>query len=163
MDITIFQGSRATIDAKTSSSIFVMTDGMNKYTSDAVISTDDGYKISLDASVTSGFIPGSYTYQVVNGEGLESQGKLKVKPNLLYTDSIESYWKKVLNAIDERLAGKTSDSAESITVGDKSIRYMSIDELLKLRAFALQKLAEEDEEVVNPNNEKRIIYKWRLR
>ena len=136
---------------------------MNKYTSDVVVNDEHGLKIRLDESLTSGFVPGIYDYQVVNPEGLEEQGRLKVKPNLMISDSVESYWKKVINAIDERLAGKVSESAESITVGDKSIKYMSIDQLLKLRDFALKKLAEEDEELYNPNNEMKICYKWRVR
>lgn len=82
-----------------------------------------------------------------------------MKPSLLYADSIESYWKKVLVAIDERLAGKASESADSVTVGDKSIHYMSMDELLKLRDFALQRLAEEDEDVFSPNNEMKIRFR----
>ena len=165
MDYTIFQGSNAFIDVKTISSVFVMCDGMNKYISDNIVNTDGGLKIKLESSITSGYVPGRYSYQVVNEDGLEKQGKLQVKPNLLFTDSVESYWKKVITAIDERLAGKSSEAASSIHVGDKAIAYMTIDELLKLRDFAVQRLSEEgeDENVSSPNNEKTILYRWRLR
>lgn len=160
-DLIFYQGSTALVDARTLSSTFVMSDGMRKYSSDNVVQTDSGLKIELTNSLTSGFVPGSYTYQVVNEDGIEIQGHLRVKPNLLYADSVQSYWKTVLDAIDARLAGKASETADSVTVGDKSIKYLSIDELLKLRAFALQRLSEEDEEVFSPSNERRIPYIWR--
>ena len=159
MDITFYQGTTATIDAKSLSSVFVMSDGTNKYTSDNVVSTDDGLKIRLDASVTSGFVPGKYDFQVFGADGLEKQGKLKVKPSLLYADSVESYWTMVIRAIDERLMGKTSEIAKSVTVGDKNIQYLSIDELLKLREFAKQRQAEE-EDISSPNDQKIISHYW---
>lgn len=162
-NFTIFQGSTAYIDAETLSSVFAMTDGTNKYTSSDVISTEEGLKIVLDSSLTSGFVPRSYDYQVVNPNGLEQQGKLKVKPNLMYSDSVESYWKTVIRAIDDRLAGRASEAASSIAVGDKHISYMTLDELLKLREFASQRLAEEEEdEAASPNNEKTMKYNWVL-
>lgn len=158
IDYTFFQGATCLVDAKTLSSTFVMSDGLHKYTGDHLITTDQGLKIELPHTETSGFVPGIYTYQVINETGLEAQGKLKVKPNLLYADDIASYWKKVVDAIDKKLAGKADEIADSVTVGDKSIRYMSIDELLKLRNFALQRLSEEDEEAFSPINERRILY-----
>lgn len=163
-EYNIFQGSEAYIGCATLSSTFIMSDGYHKFSSDDIVQADDGLKIRLDSSLTSGFYPGPYTYQVVNPTGLEKQGKLKVKANLLYADDVASYWRQVLQAIDEKLKGRATDATNSVHVGDKSIAYMSLDELIKLRAFALQRLSEdEEEEVSSPNDEKDILYVWRLR
>lgn len=110
---------------------------------------------------------GKYSYQLIADNALEDSGTIKIQANLLYSDDIDSYWRRVLKAVDDRIAGKALDSsAESISVGDKSIRYLSMNELFKLRDFALQKIAEEDEEegdeaAESPNNEKKILFVWR--
>lgn len=110
---------------------------------------------------------GRYNWQQLNSQGLEEKGEAVVQANLLYVDDASSYWKKVLKAIDERIAGKAIDPAKDVTVGDKRISYYTLDELLKLRDFVLQKIAEEDEdegiETASPNDEKRILFKWSLR
>lgn len=113
-----------------------------------------------------GFL-GKYSYQLLSDEGISEEGTIKVKANLLYSTDIDSYWRKALKAVEDRIAGKAIDPAQDISVGDKRISYLKIDELLKLRDFILGKIAEEEEEegteVDSPNNEKRIIFKWSSR
>ena len=164
---TFLQGSAIEIPCKTDSCTLVLFDGLNKYTSTNITGEEGAYQIGFNADETATFIPGKYSYQLITDNALEDSGTIKIKANLLYSEDIDSYWRKVLKAIDERLAGKALDgSAESITVGDKSLKYLSVSELLKLRDFVRGKIAEEDEEegadtTVNPNNEKKILFRWR--
>ena len=52
-----------------------------------------------------------------------------------------------------------------MTVGDKRISYYRLDELLRLRDFILQKMAEEDsedgEKASSKADQKKILYTWR--
>lgn len=163
-DYTFSQGETALIPVSEEGSTFVMSDGMNKQMSEHIISTDDGLAFELPSYATSGFVPGIYKYQVIAPNGsVASQGSLKVSPCLLYSNSLDSYWRTVLKAVEMKLAGKADDSVDSVTVGDKSLHYMSIDELMKLRDFALKKIAEEEDGAVSPNDARRIRYVWGLR
>lgn len=162
-DFTIFQGSTSYVDAQTMSSKFVMSNGVVKFSSDDVIDDGGRFKITLDASLTSGFIPGTYNYQVINDNGLEKQGKVKVTPNLMIVDDISSYWDKLLKAIDDTLAGRIENGANHVTVGDKSLAYYTPDQLLRLREWVVGQKAKEDGEGINPNDEHKILYTWRLR
>ena len=145
-------------------SVFVMADGINKFTIDSVVEKDGSYFIHIDSDVSKNFIPGKYAFQILNSEGLEKQDNLKVTPNLLYSQDISSYWRKVLKQVEDRIAGKSIDSANAVTVDGKSISYMSLSELFKLRDFALNKIAEEEEEegieTSSPSDEHRIKYEW---
>lgn len=114
-----------------------------------------------------GFL-GRYSYQVLGSAGIIDSGVLKVKANLLYSTEIDSFWRKALRAVDDRLANKALDPANDVTVGDKKISYYKLDDLLKLRNFILGKIAEEEEEegdeaASNPNDEHRIVFNWSMR
>lgn len=91
---------------------------------------------------------------------------LKVKANLLYSSTTDSYWAQVVKACEAKLAGRAEELVFSISVGDKHINYLSTDECLKLLNFAKNKLAEEEAEEageipVNPDSQRVIKYFWR--
>ena len=161
------QGTDLFIPCKENTATLVLFDGINKHTSTNVIGEEGNYQIGFTADETKLFASGKYSYQLIADNALEDSGTIKIQANLLYSTDIDSYWRRVLKAVDDRIAGKALDSsAESISVGDKSIRYLSMNELFKLRDFALQKIAEEDEEegdeaAESPNNEKKILFVWR--
>lgn len=77
-------------------------------------------------------------------------------------DTIKSHWETVLDAVEATLAGKASQAQTNISVGDKSIGYMSVTELLELREFAKEKIAEESGKFVSGNSGK-ILHKWIMR
>ena len=162
--MTILQGINIDIPCNSASSVFVMSDGMNKFTSSNVIEKDGKLFIHISSDESKDFIPGRYSFQILDNEGLERQDVLKVAPNLLYSNDTESYWRKVLRQCEERIAGKAIDSASSVTVDGKSINYLSLTELFRLRDFALEKIAEEDREegieASSPNDERKIVYRW---
>lgn len=108
---------------------------------------------------------GRYNYQIITDGKVDEEGIINIKANLLYSSTVDSYWKKALKAVEDRIAGKAIDPANDITVGDKKITYYSLNQLLELRDFIKQKIAEEDEEegieTSSPNNGKVMFYKWR--
>lgn len=159
---TFLQGIKFRKAVKAADSLMTLYDGINKYSVSGAVLADDGYYLEASAEETSGWAPSNYKYQVINSEGLEEEGQIKVKANFAINDSAIGYWEKVIRNIDDRLAGRATDPAYRVQVGDKEIVYMTIDELLKLRQFAQQRLAEEDE-APSPNDERRIRFRWHLR
>jgi hypothetical protein len=145
----------------------VLYDGANKITLSDVIEEGGKLYITASAEETKSWIPSRYDFQVLDADGLAEKGQLKVQANLLYSSEVDSYWRKALKAVEDRLAGKALDPANDISVGDKRISYYHLDELLQLRDFILKKIAEEDEEegeedvLPNPNDQKVIQYVWR--
>lgn len=123
--ITCTQGYEFKKDVSSQECKLIATDGIGKITVANVISTDNAYALYASADETKDWHSGRWSYQILGPSGIDEQGVLKVLPNLEFTNDIAaSYWKKVLVQIDERLAGKTIDPADSISVGDKSIHYM---------------------------------------
>ena len=90
---------------------------------------------------------------------------MRRRANFLISADPLSYWRKALKAVEDRIAGKTLDPANDVTVGDKRISYYRLDELLRLRDFILQKMAEEDsedgEKASSKADQKKILYTWR--
>ena len=143
------------------------SDGTNKIiVSDINTDTDGEFYLVASADITKEWMPTTYTYQIIDANGLIDSGRFIVTPNLLYWGTNLSYWQTVVNQIEQKLAGKALDAAYSVTVDGKSISYMSVDELLKLLSYAKSKLAEEqaEEEGKEPwdrANGGKIIYFWR--
>ena len=108
---------------------------------------------------------GRYNYQIITDGKIDKKGIIKIQANLLYSSSPDSYWQKALKAVEDRIAGKAIDPANDISVGDKKITYYSLNQLLELRDFIKQKIAEEDEEegieTRSPNDGKTIYYNYR--
>ncbi len=149
-----------------SSSQLILFDGVNKIIVTSLIEEEGKLYLTASADETQEWIPGKYTYQLLDDTGIEEEGIFKVKANLLFSTDIQSYWQKALKAVEDRIAGKTLDPARDIAVGDKRISYYTLDELLKLRAFIQQKIAEEAKEEGDINassaiNGKTISYIWR--
>ena len=78
------------------------------------------------------------------------------------TKASAGHWETILDAVEATLAGKATTAQSSISVGDKSISYMSVSELMSLREFAKEKIAEENGKFVAGRGAK-IIYKWTMR
>ena len=150
---------------KTSSSKIIIKGDFAKYTCENVISSDDGFYIEEPADVTKNWSVGTFKYQILNDEGVEDAGELEILQNFALMDedeSAKSHWETILEAIEATLAGKATNSQTNISVGDKSIGYMSVSELLELRSFAKEKIAEEKGKFVAGNGAK-ILHKWVMR
>lgn len=157
----ILQGSDFLYNCNTTKDILVLSDGLNKYIVNDVEQSDNKIYLKISSEVTKTWIPGTYDYQLISNNAIIESGQIKIIPNLLYSDSILPYWKKALKAIDERLAGKTLNPANDVSVGEKRISYYSLDDLLKLRDFVVSKVAEEEGKPTK-DDQKIIKYKWSL-
>lgn len=150
---------------KTNSSKIIIKGDYTKYTCENVVSSDDGFYIEVPSEVTKNWDVGTFKYQILNDEGIEDSGDIEILPNFALMnedESVRSHWEVVLEAIENTLAGKATQAQTNISVGDKSIGYMSVSELLELREFAKEKIAEERGRFVSGKGAK-ILHKWVMR
>ena len=150
---------------KTPSSKMIIKGDNLKYTCENIVSSDDGYYLTESADVTKNWSVGKFKYQILNDEGIEDENDIEILQNFSLMDedeSAKSHWETILEAIEATLAGKATNSQTNISVGDKSIGYMSVSELLELRSFAKEKIAEEKGKFVAGNGAK-ILHKWVMR
>lgn len=134
--------------------------------SDILTDTDGAYYLTASYEVTKDWNPTRYSYQIIDDTGLLEEGVFKVKANLLYSSTTDSYWAQVVKACEAKLAGRAEELIYSVSVGDKHINYLSSDECLKLLNFAKGKLDEEEaeeegQEPWNRINGGTILYWWR--
>lgn len=123
---------------------------------------DGKYYLFATDEETKKFRPNSYKYQILDSTGIIQEGSATVKQNFLLADeneSVKSQNEIILEAIQSQLAGIATQAQQSISVGDKSISYMSFTELLQARQFFKKKVAEQKHEHV-AGNEGKIKYKW---
>ena len=150
---------------KTSSSKMIIKGDYVKYTCENVVEKDNNFYIEVPADVTKTWNVGVFKYQILNDEGIEDSGDIEILQNFALMDedeSVKSHWEVVLDAVEATLAGKATSAQTNISVGDKSIGYMSVSELLELRSFAKEKIGEENGKFVSGNGAK-ILHKWVMR
>ena len=150
---------------KTSSSKMIIKGDFVKYTCENIVQKDDGFYIEEPSEVTKKWDVGTFKYQILNDEGIEDSGDIEILPNFALMEedeSVKSHWEVILEAIEATLAGKATAAQSSISVGDKSISYMSVSELMSLREFAKEKIGEENGKFVSGKGAK-ILHKWVMR
>ena len=150
---------------KTPTSKIIIKGDNVKYMCENVISSDDGFYIKETSEVTKNWQVGKFKYQILNDEGIEDSGDIEILPNFALMDedeSVRGHWEVVLEAIENTLAGKATQAQTNISVGDKTIGYMSVSELLELREFAKEKIGEENGKFVSGKGAK-ILHKWVMR
>lgn len=112
------------------------------------IQEEDKWNLFAPASITSGFIPGNnYTGQILGINSILSTDTVKIIQNLAFVDAdsdIRSKNEMILEAIEAKLAGKATSDQNKIICGDKTIEYMSINELLRLRDYFKVKVDQEN-------------------
>lgn len=124
--------------------------------------------MTADKDETALWMPGKYAYQIQDENGIFEAGDFFVLRNFALQDATtyQSIWERAIKQIDDLLAGRATSASKTITVGDKTINYSSIEDLLKLRDYFSQRLAEEQAEETgveqfSKNDQKKIIYRWR--
>ena len=150
---------------KTSSSKMIIKGDFAKYTCENVVEKDNSFYIEEPSEFTKNWSVGKFKYQILNDEGIEDSGDIEILPNFALMEedeSVKSHWEVILEAIEATLAGKATAAQSSISVGDKSISYMSVSELMSLRQFAKEKIGEENGKFVSGNGAK-ILHKWVMR
>lgn len=139
---------------------------MYKLVIDRIVIEDNDNFIEEFASTTATWIPGKYKYQIINDDEIEDEGEFQILQNFFLTDdfsSVKTQNEKLLDAIEAQLAGKATSAQSSMSVGDKSIAYCSIDELFKLRDYFKKKVAEEKGDSVIEGNQMKIKHVWSMR
>lgn len=106
---------------------------------------NDGFKFTLDSSVTENFEAGTWYYQAIaNKSGAEKQtiasGKIEVLPNLAFTGSNPSALdnrtqaKKDLDAIEATIrAISTGGAVQEYKIGNRDVKKYDLPELIMLR------------------------------
>jgi len=77
-------------------------------------------------------------------------------------ETVKSVNERYLEAIEAQIAGRATRAQASMSVGDKSISYCSLDELLKLKDYFAAKVAKEQGKFQTGNSGK-IKYKWSVK
>ena len=150
---------------KTHNSKLIIKGDNLKYTCENVVEKDNSFYIEEPADVTKNWSVGKFKFQILNDEGIEDEGEIQILQNFALMEedeSVKSNWETILEAIEATLGGKATAAQSSISVGDKSISYMSVSELLELRSFAKEKISEEKGKFVAGNGAK-ILHKWVMR
>ena len=163
--IKITRGFLFRYRVKTPSSKMIIKGDNVKYICENVVEKDNSFYIEVPTDATKNLETGVFKYQILNDEGIEDSGDIEILPNFALMEedeSVRGHWEVVLEAIENTLAGKATSAQTNISVGDKSIGYMSVSELLELREFAKEKIAEEKGKFVSGRGAK-ILYKWTMR
>lgn len=166
MMIKAMQGFRFKRIVKTPQSKIIVKGDEYKLVLDNVETQDGSFYITERADATALWTAGKYKYQILNEEGLEEEGDFEILRNYYLADDVESVKtenEKLLDAIEAQLAGKATAAQQSMSVGDKSISYCSIDELLKLKEYFKRKVDEEKGSIIVDGNEIKIKHKWSMR
>lgn len=163
--INITQGYAFKMQVQRDSAKLIFIKSGLKYTIDTIILEDGKYYLTATGNETKTFEKGLYRYQLQDDENIIGEGSLNVILNFdLADDSTEvlSENQILLNAIEAQIAGKATVAQQSMSVGDKSISYYSITDLLKLRDYFKAKVDEENGKL-NKNDGFSIKYQWSLR
>lgn len=107
---------------------------------------------------------GIYKFQIMDTKLIE-EGELEVLVNyslLEASASVQTTNENCLEAIEAVLAGRASATQASMSVGDKSIQYLTVDELLKLRDYFVDLIAAERGKRTSGDGGK-IQYQWNIR
>lgn len=106
--------------------------------------------VTVAASSTAGYVPGTYSAVARATSGAESwtvwTGIIEVLPNLAALTSYDgrTHARKVLEAIEAVLEGRASTDQQSVTIGDRAIVKVPVADLLKFRdAYKLEVASEE--------------------
>lgn len=126
---------------------FVLTKyGQSLITITASTSGDD-YAISVLPATSRPWIPGIYSWQAYvykeSGDLITEKytlefGQVTILPDItqaILTTDIRSHAKKVLDAIELLLEGKSTADVLSYSIGGRSLSKMSPEELIKWRSF----------------------------
>jgi len=147
-----------TYKSPTEDAILVLRSDKAKYT----VNTQDGY-LKAYASDTAEWIPGDYLFQLLTSNGLAESGAITLLPNFALqplSADFKTPAQQMVDAIEAVIEGRATQSQKSLTVGDKSLTYCDLSELLQYLDYFKKKVAEEQGQS-SINDEHRVLYVWR--
>lgn len=108
-----------------------------------VVTENDGSDFLID---TSEWVAGKYYLQYMNGDEILKTDAINIKQNLAYVDGDfdpRSQYEVVIEAIDAMLQNRATAQQKRIAIGDKSIEYSTLNELLHWRKYMVEQLRKE--------------------
>lgn len=154
--LKVYQGFDLTLNKKQNSIIVIR--GQNiKYVYDA--------NSTIPGSITAEWVPGIYKYQISDTNGILQTGQIQVIINYNLNDAeikITTGNQDLLAAIQAQIAGRATSAQASMSVGDKSISYCTLTQLLQLREYFKNKVDHEQGKH-SPDNGGKIKYRWSIR
>ena len=163
--IKVVQGFNLRYAVQTPESKLIIKGDLIKYIVEDVETVDGHYYIIADRDTTKEWQAGDYKYQILNEDGIQSEGDFYIMRNFALADeeeTVKSVNERYLEAIEAQIAGRATRAQASMSVGDKSISYCSLDELLKLKDYFAAKVAKEQGKFQTGNSGK-IKYKWSVK
>ena len=109
---------------------------------------------------TDAWITGDYHVQYMDGTEILKTDRITIRMNLKYAPADfdpRSKAEITLDAIEAMLENRATAQQRRIQVGDKSIEYSSLDELLKWKAYFLRRVRIEQGKPPQPRIEKIIF------
>ena len=105
---------------------------------------------------TESYEAGEYYLQYQRENQIIREDKIQIKENLAFVD--ESYdprseAEKTLEAIDAMLQGRATAQQQRVQIGDKSIQYSTLDELLKWRDYFAKLVRKESGKTATPKRQ----------
>ncbi len=159
------QGFAFSYSVKSPDCVLYIIGNGTKIVVDTIEKVADLYFLKASADVTKDWAVGDYKYQLLDDKGIVEEGEFIVLRNFALSDDeteVKSRNELILEAIEAQLAGRATSAQSSMSVGDKSISYMTIDELLKLRDYFKEKVDKEKGKY-SAGNAARIKYVWKVR
>lgn len=160
--IEITRGFEFNLEVPNQHCMLILKSDTDKLYISSVIDENGKCSLNAAANVTANFKSGIYKYQLVDNVEILAQGEAIIQQNFALVDSDVSVKSKneiTLEAIEAQIAGIATQAQASIHVGDKSISYMSLEQLLKAQEYFKAKVAEQRGEFAVGNSGK-IKYKW---
>lgn len=164
MSIEIIRGFDFTIQVDNQFCQLILKSDTQKLNITSIRKEGQKYYLEVLASDTRKYRAGQYKYQIIDNTRIVQEGNAVVKQNFALTDqneSVKTQNEVILEAIEAQIAGVATSAQTSIHVGDKSISYMSFDQLMKAREFFKKKVAEQ-KKIHVAGNQGRIKYRWSL-
>jgi len=100
------------------------------------------FDFTITAAVSGALLPGNYQWQVLATKGgvgtfVADSGTVEVTPNIATATagSMQSWAAATLPLVEAAIAGQVTANVASYQIGNRSLVKLSIDELLKLRAY----------------------------
>lgn len=143
--IEITRGFEFIFDVPNQYCTLILKSDTEKFHISSIKSKDGKYFLNVGADITAHYTPGIYKFQLTDNVQIILQGKAIVHQNFALVAANESVKSKneiILEAIEAQIAGVASQAQASIHVGDKSISYMSLEQLLKAQEYFKSKVAE---------------------
>lgn len=99
---------------------------------------ETAYEIRVPYTDNEGLEAGTYRFIAVlekDGERIPArEGQIQVEPNLFGLDDLTTHAQRVLSLIETLLEGRVPKGLSSFSINGRQVQYMSVDELLKLKA-----------------------------